>query len=272
MMRSSTRSGVFCALIAVGFGLLAASFARGQGFLLPASGPAHLAMGGASTAAPIEALGANYWNPAVISGLTQSEVAIGSQLIYPLMSVSSQLRGQGGTTWSENGMAMIPGFALAYRSEDTPRLTFGSATYAAAGGGVNFPGDPANPILAPTGPLGNLVLGPEFSNISILQIVNNVSYQVTEKLALGAGMVTDYCMVGLDPAIFAAPDDANGDGVSTFPSATHSRPFWGGGFKLGAYYHLTQNLDMGFGYTSKQWLETWTFNARDELGNARNSP
>ncbi len=226
-------------------------------------------MGGASTALALEPLGANFWNPAVISGLSQSQIAIGSQLTYPIISVNSQIRGQGGTTWSESGMSMIPGLALVYRNEDMPRLTLGSAMFAAAGGGVNFPGDPTNPIFAPTGPLGNLVLGPNFANIAILQLVNNASFQVTDKLAVGAGVVTDYCMVGLDPAIFAPPDDANGDGVSTFPSATHARPFWGAGFKLGGFYHLSDTIDIGFGYTSKQWLETWTFNSRDEIGNAQ---
>src|SRR5262249_5606855 len=45
--------------------------------------------------------------------------------------------------------------------------------------------------------------------------------------------------------------------------------FFGGGFKLGAYYHVTSTVDTGFGYTSPQWLETWSFNSRDELGNPR---
>src|SRR5262249_29480425 len=101
------------------------------------------------------------------------------------------------------------------------------------------------------------------------QTVANVSFQVTDKLAIGAGPVLDYTMVSFDPAFFARPDDANGDGIFTFPTGTHTRPFWGGGFKAGLFYHLTQSLDMGFGYTSQQWLETWYFNARDELGNPR---
>src|SRR5262249_821764 len=50
------------------------------------------------------------------------------------------------------------------------------------------------------------------------------------------------------------------------PTGTHSRPFWGGGFRAGLVYSLTDRLDVGFGYTSKQWYETWKFYARDELG------
>src|SRR5262249_39846051 len=93
--------------------------------------------------------------------------------------------------------------------------------------------------------------------------------QVTDKLAVAAGVVIDYVQVEFDPALFAAPDDANGDGVFTFPTGTHTRPFWGGGFKVGATYAITPCLTTGFGFISPQWLETWRFHARDELGNPR---
>jgi long-chain fatty acid transport protein len=34
-------------------------------------------------------------------------------------------------------------------------------------------------------------------------------------------------------------------------------------------YSVTDSLDVGFGYTSPQWFETWKFYARDELGRPR---
>lgn len=242
--------------------------ARAQGVIATASGPVHASMGGASTAAPLDALGANYWNPAAISGLSPSEVAIGTQLAYPDIWATSQLLGNGGSTRSDSGLVMIPGLALVYHPEQFSRLTLGMASYA-TGAGVNYRGDPQNPIFSPTGPLGNFVLGPSYANMSIFQTVANVSFQVTDKLAIGAGPMFDYAMVSFDPAFFAPADDANGDGLNTFPSATHSRPFWGGGFKAGLYYHLTPTIDVGFGYTSPQWFETWYFDSRDEVGNPR---
>jgi long-chain fatty acid transport protein len=90
---------------------------------------------------------------------------------------------------------------------------------------------------------------------------------VTDRLVVGVGPTVDLTLQSFDPAFFAPPNDANGDGVGTFPSATHYRPFWGGGFRAGLVYSLTDTLDVGFGYTSPQWLETWKFYARDELGN-----
>jgi long-chain fatty acid transport protein len=54
---------------------------------------------------------------------------------------------------------------------------------------------------------------------------------------------------------------------NTFLAATNARPYWGGGVRAGLVYSLTDTLDVGFGYTSPQWLETWQFNSRDNLGN-----
>jgi long-chain fatty acid transport protein len=55
----------------------------------------------------------------------------------------------------------------------------------------------------------------------------------------------------------------------SYPNAVSSEPFWGGGFRVGADYSPTETFDIGFGYTSPQWIQTWTFNARDQAGNPR---
>src|SRR5262249_5610444 len=69
----------------------------------------------------------------------------------------------------------------------------------------------------------------------------------------------------VDPAFFGRPDDASGDGIFAFPTGSHTRPFWGGGFRAGVYCNVTDWLDVGFSYTSPQWLEKWKFYARDEI-------
>jgi long-chain fatty acid transport protein len=242
--------------------------ARAQGIVAPGAGPIQMSMGGASTAVGLDAVGANMWNPAAILGLKQSEVEIANQLAFPRFLLGSQFRGAGGTTQSDSGTVLIPGLALVYRPEDSPNLAFGMST-TVNGGGVNYPGDANNPLLSPTGPLGKFTLGPIYANIGIYEISFNAALQVTDRLSVGAGPVIDMAVVSLDPGFFAPADDANGDGVSTFPEATHSRPFWGGGFKAGMLYRLTDNVSVGFGYTSPQWFEKWIFNSHDELGNAR---
>src|SRR5262245_25995978 len=63
--------------------------AQAQGLFSPGSGAVHRSMAGASTAVGADALGAMYWNPATISGLPNSEVVIGSELILPNTHVAS---------------------------------------------------------------------------------------------------------------------------------------------------------------------------------------
>lgn len=242
------------------------------GVYLPGAGAIHGGMAGVSTATPVDALGALYWNPAAIGRLGRNEASIGGAFVYPELSVTSsrpRLLGGGviqGRTRSDNGFPLVPSIGVVSKLDDESPLTFGFGLLALGGGGVNYPGDPNNPVLAPTGPLGQFVLGPVFSNMQLLQLTPTVSYQLTDRLVVGAGPTVDITMVSFDQAFFAQPN-RQFLGPNSFPSATNSRPYWGGGFRVGAVYSLTDTFDIGFGYTSEQWLETWRFNARDNVGN-----
>src|SRR5690348_13529813 len=55
--------------------------AQAQGVYMPSIGPINQSIGGAGVAAPIDATGALYWNPATISGLQSSEVGFGLGLV-----------------------------------------------------------------------------------------------------------------------------------------------------------------------------------------------
>jgi long-chain fatty acid transport protein len=160
---------------------------------------------------------------------------------------------------------LASGLGLVYKHEGT-NLTSGLGLVTLAAGGVNFPGDPGNPVLAPVGPFNRFVLGPQAASAMVLAITPTTSWQVTDRLAVGAGPMIDVSLVSFDPAFFGPPDDANGDGLSTFPTGSHSRPFWGGGFRAGVTYQLFDGLTAGLSYTSPQWFETWEFNASNEVG------
>jgi long-chain fatty acid transport protein len=244
------------------------------GLYLPGNGAVMAGMAGVSTAAPLDAIGALYWNPAAIGRLGRNEVSIGGAFLYPDISVTSSFPQplQGGPafgrTRSDSGFPLASSLGVVFKEDPESPLTYGLGLFALGGGGVNFPGDPNNPILAPTGPLGTTVLGPIFSSMQLYQLNPTVSYQVTDRLVLGAGPTIDITMPTFDPAFFARPDrDATGRLV--FPTATHARPFWGAGFRVGGVYSVTDTLDVGFGYTSPQWLETWKFYARTPEGVAR---
>lgn len=241
------------------------------GVYLPGAGAVHGGMAGVSTATPLDALGALYWNPATIGQLGHNDVSMGGAFVYPdIYITSSRPRLDGtvisGRTRSDNGFPLVPSIGVVSKLDPESPWTFGFGLIALGGGGVNFPGDPSNPILSPTGPFGQLVLGPTFANIQLLQLNPTVAYQVTDRLVVGVGPTVDIAMASFDPAYFAPPNRIPGM-PNTFLSATNGRPFWGGGFRAGLVYSLTETLDIGFGYTSPQWFETWQFNSRDNLGN-----
>lgn len=220
-----------------------------QGIIVPGSGPVNLSMGGASTAAALDAAGANYWNPAAISALPFSEVVIGGQLFYPDIRLGSSIPRDGqvisGRTRSDSGLGLLSGLGVVYHDECSP-LTYGLGLNTLAGAGVNYPGEANNPVLAPGGRLGVFAGGPVAASMTILQVAPSVAYKVTERLAVGFGPTVDVALISFDPAFFAAPDDASGDGIFTFPTGAHSRPFWGGGFRAGALFSVTDGLDVGF--------------------------
>lgn len=256
--------------------LLTQGAASAQGLIFSGAGGQHLASAGASTAVGTDALGALYWNPATISGLPGNEFVIGGNLLIPDFHLGSTIPAGAfgplgpattltGNTRSDGGVAMVPGIAMVYRDEGS-KLTYGLGLLALAAGGVNYPGDPGNPILAPVGPFSRFVLGPQVGTMSILSLAPSVSYQLTDRLAIGGGPMLDFSTVAFEPAFFGPPSDTNGDGLSTFPSGAHTRPFWGGGFRLGTTYKVSDHMTAGFSFTSPQWFETWQFNAATETG------
>lgn len=247
-----------------------ADSARAQGIIFPGAGATHLGMAGASTAAPVDALGALYWNPAAVSGLPRNEFAVGGEGIYSNIHLASSLPdalgGQSGETRSDSGFGLASAVGLVYHLPDSG-LTAGLGLMTLAGGAVNFPGDPNNPILASTGPGGRVFLGPLYSSTTAVAITPTVSYQVTDNVAFGFGPVVDVAVPSFDPAYFGTPSRLDPNAPLQYPSATHNRPFWGGGFRAGLYTHVLPTLDVGFGYTSPQWFERWTFNTHDARGN-----
>ena len=258
--------GIVAAVAVLG----APTVASAQGLYLPGAGAVQGGMGGASTATPLDAIGALYWNPAAIGMLGHSEVSIGGNALFPDISVSSSFPRPDGTiasgrTRSDSGVGLTSSLGVVYQPEDDSRLAYGMGLFTLGGGGVNFPGDPGNPIVSPTTPNGRTVLGPIYSSITLVQLAPSVSYRVTDRLVVGFGPTVDISLASFDPAFFATPN-VNPGGPNSFPTASHSRPYWGGGFRAGLVYALTDTLNLGFGYTSPQWLETWKFHSSDQFG------
>ena len=274
------------AVFALAFALSAANQARAQGILFLGGSAAHRAMGGASTAAGVDAAGALYWNPAAISRLPYSEIVIGGEAVIPDIHIGSTIPAgalapglpaatQSGYTRSDGGVGIGSAVGLVYREDGSP-LTFGLGLMTLGGGIVNFPGDPSNPILAPTSPLGTFILGPQASSALVLSLMPTVSYEITDRLAFGFSPMLDVSLASFDPAFFGpatsptTPLPPPLGPAKAFPTGSHSRPFWGAGVRAGLSYLVTDNLAFGFSYSSPHWFETWRFFARDADGNPLN--
>ena len=254
--RKTVFGGLVCVLAGLILGMSATPAAAQFGPVLSGTGAVNRSMGGASTAAPLSAAGALYWNPATLSGLDRSELEVGVELLAPQTSLFSSVPGLSDTTQNEDAIFPLPTIALSYRPEQSP-MTYGLGVYAVAGFGVSYAGSLSNPVLAPPAAGG---FGPLFSQYQVLQIAPALVYDVTDRLSVSVSPLLDLGTVQLDPAIISDPN-ANG----TYPSGTHSRSAWGCGYSVGAYYKL-DHWGFGASYKSKQWFQPYRFQQTNELG------
>src|SRR5262245_4097130 len=118
-MLGHIRAGVMSALGLVALPLAA----QAQGLYLPGGGAAHIGMGGASTATPVDAIGALYWNPAAIGRYGRSEVAVGGAFLMPEIHLESTAPGPfgllSGRTKSDSGLVPATSLGIVYQPDDS---------------------------------------------------------------------------------------------------------------------------------------------------------
>lgn len=240
----------------------------GQGVVLPGVGPINRSMAGATVGAPLDAAGAMHWNPASIAALDSSEIMFGAEVLYSRTEVSSVFPGLGsGADDSASGVAVLPTSALVYQPQDTS-WTFGLGVYTIGGFSANFPASTTNPIFTAPPPTG-VGAGSVSSQLSLIQFAPTAAVWLTDRIAIGFAPTFTMAGLGVEPAFFAAPDDADGSGVPSYPSATHARMHWAIGFQVGMYYESDGPLSWGVSFKSPQWFETFEYRSTDELGNPR---
>lgn len=246
---------------------LAAPAAHGQfGSILTGVGPVNRSMSGASTAAPLDTLGAFMWNPATIAALPNS-VDFGLEIFMPYSRLSSSVAdgALAGSTASQTGAFPLPEFGVVYRPEDSD-LTYGVGVLAVAGFGVNYPGSAANPVLSPPPPNG-VGVGPIFTQYSLLQLVPTVAYDVNDRLTLGFSPIVDLASASLDPGFLTSPGSVGGK-APTYPPMTHGAYQWGAGFQVGAWYKTALDWNFGASFKSQQWFNPFSYNTADQAGQA----
>ncbi len=240
-----------------------------QGIYAPGAGPINRSMGGASTAYPSD-FGASYWNAANISFLDRTEMLIGTELVVPsthmtafvpMGAVNGVLPSENryGTARSNSGVASNIAVGASYKLDEASPFTFGILVNGVVGGNVNFPGKLDVPILTPQQPPRSFGFGPIYANTALISTKPMISYALSDRLAFAVSPVVVTGSVQFNPAFFA-PGPPDRFGVATFPPATNSRPFWGGGFELGLLYELNEDWNVGFSYKSPVWQERWSYN------------
>ena len=257
--RLATLTKVALSFLALGWCVMPAQ--AQIGILFTGAGPVNRSMGGAAVAAPLDASGALYWNPATISGLPSSSIDFGVEMLYPQTRLSSSYAGMSGSDRGDDGTFAVPSMALVYKPDEGGPFTYGLGVFTVGGFGTNYPASTTNPILAAS-PLG---LGSIYTNLAVLEMTPTVSMQITDRLSIGGGPTLALATLAADPLLVAVP---NPNGV--YPSGTHTRETWGGGFQVGVFYKLDGGWNVGASYKSTQWMEGFHYQATDNLGVPRN--
>jgi long-chain fatty acid transport protein len=265
------------ALISMVFGLMAGTAPAQNGHLMTGYGPINLSMGGASAGNAMDSMGILFWNPAGIGRLGRSEISFSTEAFFSTTTLSSSVNansfGAGappvdlsGSTDGDFGVSPIPSFAIVGKWDESSPWTMGVGAFGLGGFGVDYAADSGNPILTPQPSKGGMGFGSLYSNFQLLQVSPTFGYRVNDKLSLGFAPNFAWASLSVDPMPAAAPDDANGDGKGTYPSATHAATALGFSLTLGVYYQATEDLSLGFSLKTPTWMEDFEFNAVNELG------
>lgn len=222
--------------------LATVSAAFGQGITVHGVGPVNRSMGGAGTAAPLDAIGALHWNAGSISALPSSKVSVGFELLLADVDLTSNIGGIASTTSGEAGVAPIPSVGWVHHWDNTP-ITVGLGLYGIAGFRNNLPADRSNPLLA---------AGPIFADAEFLQMAPTVSWAVSDTFALGVAPTITMAKLTMNPlgpsVITPLPTPGSGN-----------RVHWGGGVQLGLYYIANPDWRFGMTIKSPQFFEDFRF-------------
>ena len=252
-------------LYSAAMGSLLSGTAYSQGVIFHGTGATNRSMAGASTAAPLDASGATYWNPAAIAGMKTGEVFVGVDFLYGDTYLHSSVAATGavGTNRSDSGLSGAPSFGVVSRPENSS-FTYALGVYGIVGRTIDFPGSEFNPVLKPYDPPNSFGLGPVSSRSSGLEIAPMMSKQLSKVVAVGWGAQVTSLSLALDPAFFAT---RNPGGL--FPPATQGRSYWGGGYQAGVLLTPNEVWSFGASLKSRQWFENFDYHSKDEKGRAR---
>ena len=226
-----------------------------DGHFLHGVGAINSAMGGVGVAAPQDVLGALYNNPAGLMSFKGTRADMSMELFKAQLNLTATApTAQGPFTGSQDGKSgwmPIPAFGWSTELVED-KVVIGLGGLGIGGFGVDYRQNNQHPLLAPKSMGG---FGQVYSNFSLLKITSAVAFQASEKLSIGIAANVDWASLAVDPFPAAAP---NG---SAYPGATSADGVFGLGFQLGLIYEMTEAMNLGLSYTSKQVFDDFEWNS-----------
>lgn len=234
-----------------------------DGHFLHGVGAVNSALGGTAVASNTSLLGSFFVNPAGLASYAGTNVEMGFELMKPERTVTSSYGPMTGSTTSASEFTPIPAFGFTTQLND--KVVVGLAGLGIGGFGVNYPVDPANPILMPR-PNG---FGQVYSNFGLMKIVPAVAWKASDKLRIGVAANIDWASLAVNPMPTAAPAvDPGPDGKpytaddrAFYSSAAAADGAFGFGLQAGLQYQATEAVAFGLSYTSAQMFQDFEYTA-----------
>lgn len=245
-----------CFLLLAAAALAALPAAAGNGHFLHGVGAVNDAMGGAGVALPNDTLGALNLNPALLTELDGSGFEFNAEYAKAGNAVSSTVGPFSGRTTESGRTPLIPAFGFTRHPKDV-NFAYGVGFLGLAGFGVDYPQDPANPILAPQ-PHG---FGRVYANYQFLKVPIAAALRIDPAWSVGVAFVTGRSALTANPAGFAAPDCSGPPSNACFFPSVNTDSAFGVGGQIGVHYRPTPYLAVGASYTTEQRFQTFEWNS-----------
>ncbi len=214
-----------------------AAFAT-NGYQLIGIGQIQMSMGGAVTAAPLDAMTA-ITNPAGMARIG-SRADFSMEAFMPTRSVDFGATG-GGSTEGGSDMYGIPAIGWTAPAFDRDDMYFGGGMYGTSGLGVDYDTIGFTPADNFSG----------FSAIQFWKMAPTVAWNVNEKLSVGGALNLDYQSVAISQ-MFNGPSFAALPGQMINFDLGRPTSQMGYGFTVGGLYDINEMITVGASYSSKQ--------------------
>jgi long-chain fatty acid transport protein len=229
--------GTICKSVVLLMGLLATQSALAAGFYLSEIGTP-LSLGTAGVANPTNDNGADssWTNPAGMTGLDQSAMVGGFQVVAPNIRFDSSVAEAGGSDGGNAGNVVpIPSFF--YVNRVTDRLRLGISSAGIMGGGVDYGDSFVGRYSTSMAELGAVGISPA------------IGYKVNDKFSVGAGVSIVYTHFDMDVAINQSTEENpdTPDGKFKIVKADD----WGYQPYVGLTWHVTDRAMLGFVYRAE---------------------